>query len=89
MCLNGDFGYLIFEFDDPLLLTADQVPQGLDFFQNLIQLDFRFLQGGGQTISCIAEAKTIRDPQDGGQQPQSHYYLFLKSTACTRTILIP
>lgn len=43
VCLNGNFGYLIFEFDDPLLLTADQVPEGLDFFQDLIQLDIRFL----------------------------------------------
>lgn len=43
VCLDGNFGYLLFEFDDPLLLTADLIPEGPDLFQNLIQLGFRFL----------------------------------------------
>lgn len=43
--LNGNFGHLLFKFDDSLLLTADQVLEGFDFFQYLLQLGFRFLWG--------------------------------------------
>lgn len=41
--LNGNFGHLLFKFDDSLLLTADQVLEGFDFFQDFLQLCFRFL----------------------------------------------
>lgn len=41
--LNGNFGHLLFKFDDSLLLTADQVLERSDFFQDLLQLCFRFL----------------------------------------------
>lgn len=41
--LNGNFGHLLFKFDDSLLLTADQILEGFDFFQDLLQLGLRFL----------------------------------------------
>lgn len=61
--LYGNFGHLLFKFDDSLLLTAHQVLEGFDFFQDLLELGFRLLwetQETNETVyhnTCCEQAR--------------------------------